>query len=619
MKLIKFFLSLLITVGLLFFLNSSHKIASLPTNIPPLGKLMNPFSGFWQNAEKTETPQNQILNFSNLQDEVSVVYDERKVPHIFAKNEEDLSFAHGYVMAQDRLWQMDFLTRFAGGRLAEVLGEGLVANDRLQRRRGMVWAAERTVEKWKLHPKEYKKLEAFTKGVNAYTATLSPKDYPIEYKILSYAPEDWTPRKTALVIKYMSQNLASREQDLESTNALKLYGQEIFDFLYPEWNPKQDPIIPKNTNYDWDTALKAPDKTPTLSEVIGFLNHKPLTKPAEHLGSNNWAVSGERTKNGHPLLSSDPHLMLTLPSIWYESQLHTPEFNTYGVCIPGVPGVIIGFNEHIAWGQTNVGHDVLDWYQIKWADDQKQKYYLDGQEKSVDYVYETIKVNGRSIPIIDTVKYTHWGPIVYEHDTLPKQDLAMHWVAHDPGNGQELSFISDLNKAKNYEDYSNALVKYETPAQNFVFAARDGDIAIKANGKLPLKKDQQGRFVQAGDKSANAWAGWIPKNQIPQTKNPARGYVSSANQHSTDPTYPYYYNGGFGDYRGRVANRFLDSLKNSTVQNMMAMQNSNYSIFAEELTPLLLNHLDRSQLTADKKTLVKTLENWSYNFDKVAG
>ncbi len=615
MKWIKFLLSLLLTIGLVYFLDNSHKIASLPTEIPPLGKLFNPFSGFWQNGESTTPSKNQVLNFPTLKEEVTVVYDERMVPHIFAQNEEDLSFAHGYIMAEHRLWQMDFLTRFAGGRLAEVLGKGLLANDRLQRRRGMIWAAEKTVEAWKTHPAEYASLTAFTKGVNAYVATLSPADYPIEFKILNYKPENWEPIKSALVIKYMAQNLAGRETDLEATNALKLYGKETFDFLYPEWNPKQDPIIPKGTEYEWESVLEATEQTPTLSEVMDFLKHEPYTKPAEHLGSNNWAVAGERTKNGHPILSSDPHLQLTLPSIWFESQLHTPSMNAYGVCIPGFPGVVIGFNEDIAWGQTNVGQDVLDWYRIKWADEEKTTYWLDNKKQEVEYVYETIKIKGRT-PLIDTVKYTFWGPIVYEADSLPRHDLAMHWVAHDPGNGQEAASILELNKAKNYDDYSSALVKYETPAQNFVFAARDGDIALKVNGKLPVKKDQQGRFVQEGDQTENAWQGWIPKTQVPQIKNPERGYVSSANQHSTDPSYPYYYNGGFGDYRGRVANRFLDSLNISTVEDMMAMQNSNYSIFAEELLPLLLTHLNTDNLSDEQQSLVNTLKEWDYHFDK---
>lgn len=616
MKWISFLLSLLLTIGTVYFLNSSHKISSLPNEIPPLGKLFNPFTGFWQNAETSALAENQLLDFPTLKEEVNIVYDDRMVPHIFAQNDADLAFAHGYVMAQHRLWQMDFLSRFAGGRLAEVLGKKLLANDQLQRRRGMVWAAQKTVDAWKKHPEEYKNLKAFTTGVNAYTASLSPANYPIEFKILNYEPENWTPVKSALVIKYMAQNLASRETDLEATNALKLYGQKTFDFLYPEWNPKQDPIIPKGTKYEWETELETSQKTPTLSEVMDFLKHQPYPKPAEHLGSNNWAVSGAKTKNGHPILSSDPHLQLTLPSIWFESQLHTPEMNAYGVCIPGFPGVVIGFNEDIAWGQTNVGQDVLDWYRIKWADQEKTTYWLDGKKQPVKYVYERIGIRWNQQPLIDTVKYTYWGPIVYEADSLPKHDLAMQWVAHDPGNGQEAATILELNKAKNYEDYSKALMKYEVPAQNFVFAARDGDIALKVNGKFPVKKDQQGRFVQEGDQTANDWKGWIPMTQVPQIKNPERNYVSSANQHSTDPSYPYYYNGGFADYRGRVANRFLDSLQQTTIKDMMAMQNSNYSIFAEELLPLLLNYLDIASLTTEQQALVNRLKNWNYHFDK---
>ena len=616
MRTLKFILSLLFSLGLLFFLNSSHKIDGLPLEVPPLGQLMNPFTGIWQNAEKVGTANNQTLHFPELNGKVTVAYDERMVPHIFAENEVDLAFVQGYVMAQNRLWQMDFLSRFAGGRLGEVLGKRLLPTDQLQRRRGMLWSAKKTVQAWQNNEEDFKALDAFSKGVNAYVQTLSPATYPIEFKILSYEPELWTPLKTALVIKYMALNLASRESDLESTNALAFFGEETFQFLYPEWNPKQDPIIPKGTKFEWEIAQQKDTLDFSTSEAIGFLEHTPYTKPSEFLGSNNWAVAAKKTKNGHPILSSDPHLQLTLPSIWFEAQLHTPEMNAYGVCLPGVPGVIIGFNENIAWGQTNVGHDVVDWYRIKWVDDSKTTYWLDGQQKKVDYVYESYTVKGKKEVLVDTVKYTHWGPIVYENDTLPKHDLAMHWVAHNPGNGEELQFITDLDKADNYTDYSNALTKYETPAQNFVFAARDGDIAIKVNGKLPLKKNQQGRFVQEGDESANGWAGWIPKSQVPQIKNPDRGFVSSANQHSTDTSYPYYYNGGFGDYRGRIANRYLAAMDNITVEDMMKMQNSNLSIFAEELTPLLLANLNTANLTDAQKELVKTLEDWDYHFEK---
>ena len=616
MRLLKFILSLLFSLGLLYFLNSSHKMDGLPLDIPPLGKLMNPFTGIWQNAEKVTDFSNQTLHLSELSDKVTVAYDERMVPHIFAQNEVDLAYIQGYVMAQHRLWQMDFLSRFAGGRLSEVLGERLLSTDQLQRRRGMLWAAKKTVTAWQKNEKDFKALQAYSDGVNAFMKTLSLATYPIEFKILNYEPETWTPLKTALVIKYMSLNLASRENDLESTNALSFFGEETFQFLYPEWNPKQDPIIPKGTKFEWEAAFQS-DTTPiSMTKPIGFLEHTPYTKADEFLGSNNWAVAGSKTKNGHTILSSDPHLQLTLPSIWYEAQLYTPEMNAYGVCLPGVPGVIIGFNENIAWGQTNVGHDVVDWYRIKWVDDTKATYWLDGQKKNLEYVYESYTVKGKREVLIDTVKYTHWGPIVYENDTLPKHDLAMQWVAHEEGNGEEIQFITELDKATNYEDYSNALMKYETPAQNFVFAARDGDIAIKVNGKLPLKYDQQGRFVQEGDKRANGWAGWIPKTQVPQIKNPERGYVSSANQHSTDPSYPYYYNAGFGDYRGRIANRYLDTMENITVKDMMQMQNSNLSIFAEELTPLLLANLDRTNLTDAQKKLVKTLESWEYYFEK---
>lgn len=614
MKFIKFFLSLIITVALAWHCHTGFQHDSLPSPIPPLGKLLNPFNGFWQNAESEITLNNELLDFPELKESVKVVYDERMVPHIFAKNLNDAVFVQGYVTAQHRLWQMDFGARFGSGRLSEVLGNRTLELDKTQRRRGILRAAENAVESWKQNPENYAMIEAYVAGVNSYIKSLKVKDYPIEFKLMDYHPEPWSPIKCAIISKNMALNLCARENDLESTNALTIFGRQTFDFLFPEYNPKQSPIIPAGTPFEFDSIKTQSSEAP--KEMIGLLHHKTLEKADKTYGSNNWAVSGSKTASGNPILCSDPHLRLTLPSVWYEIQIQIPGANAYGVSLPGLSGVIIGFNEHIAWGQTNVGHDVMDWYKIKWADEKKKAYLVDGIEKEVEQRVHKFKVKGTEGWVFDTVKSTIWGPIVYESAAHPKQDLAMRWIALDPSDPQELSVFKNLNKAKNYNDYLQALQGYDSPAQNYAFASTTGDVAITVGGKFPLKRKEQGRFVQDGSRSENAWQNWIPKTHVPKVKNPTRGFIASANQHSTDPTYPYYYNSSsFDDYRGRHLVNRLNEMDSIGFEDMMALQNDNYSLFGKEATELFLQTIDSSSLNTTQKQALKKLQNWNYEFN----
>ena len=610
MRYFTFTISLLITIGLIYILNTPQSINN--ENIPPLGKVINPFTGFWQNAETSDKQYNTPVKTLNTIGKGKVIYDDRLVPHVFAPTKKDAIFIQGFITAQHRLWQMDISIRATNGTLAEILGKRLLQRDRLQRRKGFTTASENALKSWKNHPEDFELLTAYTAGVNAFIESLSAADYPVEYKLMNFKPEPWTNLKSAVLIKSMAQTLCAKEYDIESTNALNIFGRETFDFLFPEYNPKQSPVIPDNVKWEFDT-LKIKQKSPVM---IGQINHRAFPKPSSFAGSNNWAVSGSKTASGNPILCNDPHLNLTLPSIWFEIQLHCPEFNAYGVSLPGFPGIVIGFNENISWGMTNVSHDVLDWYQIKWANDDRTKYIIDDQVKNIQFKYEKIEILGEDT-FVDTVRYTEWGPIVHESPSHPNQDMAMRWIAHD-GGSNELKVLQNLAKAKNYDDYINGIPDFHAPAQNIVFASQEGDIAIKIQGKLPLKEKEQGRFVQDGSNSSNAWQGFIPTNQNPQIKNPERGFVSSANQHSTSPDYPYYYNGSFEDYRGRVLNRKLDSLQNIKVEDLMNLQSSNYSIKAEEALPIMLRHLDLSKIDEAQKVYVEILKKWDYNYDPKA-
>ncbi|MEZ4952518.1 MAG: penicillin acylase family protein [Saprospiraceae bacterium] len=616
MKYIKFILSLLLTLGLVYFLSNPFTIkGEEEKTLPPLGSFFSPFTGFWQNAESSVNAVFQSFEIPEMKGKVTVHFDERMVPHIFAENMEDAVFAQGYIEAGMRLWQMDLLTRVGSGRLAEVMGENLLATDQLMRRRGMLYAAQNSEKAWRKSPETMRILSAYERGINKWVDELQPKDYPIEFKLLNYKPERWSILKTALIRQYMNLTLNLRESDVEATNALQVFGEENFKKLFPEKNPKQTPIIPPGTKWDFE-PIKI-EKKKANEDAIGLIPNHLEKVSSELVGSNNWAVAGSKTLSGKPILCNDPHLQLSLPSIWFEVQINVPESNVYGVSIPGLPGVIIGFNENIAWGVTNVGTDVADWYKIEWTDQEKTTYSLDGQIKKADLVVETYKIKGAENPVFDTVKWTYWGPVVYDSKESGWKDLALRWISHDEPLPDDISTFTGLDMGKNYDDYRNALKRYAFPAQNFVFASNEGDIAITVNGRFPLKYQGQGPFVQNGNSTENEWPGFIPMEQVPTVKNPPQAYVASANQRSTDDTYPYYYNSaGFDDYRGRVLNDALSQMDSIKAEDMMDLQLFDYSIHAAEALPLMIDNLDEKLLSDREMMILGKMKKWGFSFDK---
>lgn len=617
MRQIRFFLALALTTGLTI-LASLHQPVGSP--LPALGHFLSPFTGFWQSADPADKFQDEEWSFPQLSATNEVVIDERGVPHIFAANNSDAAFIQGYLHARDRLWQMDISVRATIGRLSEVMGERTLERDRLQRRKGLLWGAENVLKKWMSAPEEAAMINAYCEGANAYISSLRPASYPIEFKLLGYAPEPWTPLHMAAFYKSMSEALCSRHYDIPATNTRALLGDSLFQVLYPGRNPRQSPIIPEAVEWQFDPIPLQP-VTSGDSMLSSGAPRTPFEQPSPFIGSNNWAVSAGKTANGAPILCNDPHLQLRLPAVWYEVQMQTPDYNAYGVSFPGVPGIIIGFNQNIAWGVTNAGHDVLDWYRINWANAEKTAYLIDGQEYPVREVVEVIQVKGQEQPLRDTVRYTIWGPVTYDDPDHPNHDMAMRWLAHDepaPKPFYALGTFTRLMGGQGLEDYQQALRGWESPAQNFVFASKENDIAITVNGKLPLKEDQQGRFVQDGSRSVSGWKGFIPFEHLPRVTNPERGFVSSANQRSTAADYPYYYNGNFDDYRGRYINRRLEEMDNITVEDMKALQLDSRSLKPEDALPVLLRMLDSTTSEQRTNERVAALRNWDFNFTRDA-
>ncbi|HUR11319.1 MAG TPA: penicillin acylase family protein, partial [Flavitalea sp.] len=591
--------------------------------VPPLGKFLSPQHGFWQNAEDVDRIPVIELGNQQLSDKVTVYLDNRLVPHVFAQHENDAFFVQGYLHAKFRLWQMEFQTHAAAGRLSEILGAGekgaILNYDRNMRRMGMVYAAERSLMKMESDPVTKNILDSYTAGINSYLSQLKKSELPFEYKLLNYEPEKWTNLKIALFLKYMSYELTADENDIEYTNARGVFSKSDFDKLYPITQDSLDPIVPKGTIFLPPAARPVP---PSTADSL-YYNYQGLvniheTEPDKDNGSNNWAVNGTKTRSGKPILCNDPHLGLNLPSLWYEIQITTPEFNVYGASFPGAPSVIIGFNDSCAWGVTNGMRDVKDYYEIKFRDDGSKKYLFNGNWEDAEIRLEEYKVKGAPV-FRDTVAYTVFGPVMYDQSyngsnrAPASKNLAVRWSAHDPSN--ELRTFYLLNHAKNYQDYLDAIKTFVCPSQNFIFASKSNEIAIWQQGLFPAKWERQGDFVMPGVDSSYQWQAEIPQQENPHLVNPTRGFVSSANQLPADTTYPYYLGGHHDLFRGYLINRYLRSMTQITPADMQKLQTENFNPLAEMALPVLLRSIDISQLTDTEKQYFEKVRNWNLRND----
>lgn len=586
MRALKTILSLILLAGWLTAL-------SLPIGkLPPLGNFLSPGSGFWANATFKDKPEEDFKpwNADNVLKRATILFDDRLVPHIKAENDYDLYYAQGYVQAYYRLWQMDMQTRAAAGRISEIVGATALNFDRNQRRKGMVWAAEKSLKTMEANPVTKEMLTAYTAGVNAFIHSLTYKHYPLEYKLMNFSPEDWTPLKCALLMKFMADDLTGHSDDIAMSYVRQALSEDEFNFLYPDKLKISNPVIPRSTIFPKAT-LAVPDVSGrNLFAKMPMPDNNTATIIRQNesgIGSNNWALTGKKTDSGYPILCNDPHLGLNLPSIWYEVQLTAPGINCYGVSIPGAPGIVIGFNDSISWGMTNNYRDVKDYYALK-TDEKEQSYWFDGQEKPFTERIEKIFINGQKQPFIDTVRYSVQGPVEYDKNfpdpSKSGQTLAMTWMAHRGSN--ELVAIYLLNRATDYKKYVTAIRHFECPAQNFIYSDVAGNIAIWGQGQFINKWHGQGKFVMRGDTSATLWKKDIPTKENPHVLNPSQQYLESANQQVTDDTYPYYYNGDFTEFRSWEITRVLNEDKKFSVDDMMKLQNNNRSLVAEQIFPV---------------------------------
>ena len=578
--------------------------------LPALGSFFHPKTGFWQSAKLAQNEPVNTTEYFFFKDSVIVIWDSLRIPHIQAKNEDDLYATQGFIAARDRMWQMELQTHFAAGRVSEIVGKRAIDLDRKNRRIGLAWAAKNAHDKLKeSSPEVYASLLAYATGVNKYIKETPKANLPIEYKLLNYTPETWTPLKSCLLIKYMANDLCGYDDD----DIFTQYQQELGDSLFAELFPDQFPedtvaIIPFPNCSDQNPLVQAQREQintqiveSQVKQVSTSKFYNRFSKIDPDNGSNNWALAPSKTDGKSTLLSNDPHLGLNLPSLWYTVQLQTPNLNCYGVSLPGLPFIVIGHNEQIAWGLTNAGRDVRDWYQIQNIN--AKTYQGPNGEMPFRNQVEVFNTKEGDV-IIDTVKYTHLGPVVYDQhfNTEPTRlNQAMYWTAHQ--SETELIAFYDIIRAKNYTQFTQAASMFNAPGQNFLFIDRKGNIGLNQQGQFMDRTDGSGKFIQEM-KSYSPYS-FIPKSRNPEAFNPEIGFLSSANQHPLRTESEYAAHGNFEHYRNRRIHSVLNEAENWDVQNMIQLQNDNYTLLAEEILPTILSFIEQSEF---KEILTK----WNY-------
>ena len=569
-------------------------------------------------AGETASQQNAI-QIQGIKARITICRDERGIPYVEAQNDEDLYFGQGYATAADRLWQMDLYRRTARGELAEVLGAGpnnaALDQDKLHRTYGFSQVAE--AELANASPRARTVLEAYARGVNAYAASLDPKSMPPEFQILSYSFRPWTPADTFVVIKMFFEALSDTWRLDLMRQALSAVPAEKRAELLPEISPLDVLVVGKDTKAKATSARVQPYTLST--ETLAKLAHNQAIAAAalNRIGfdtdalaaSNNWVVNGNRTVSGKPLLSNDPHLRPTAPSIWHMVHLSAPGVRVAGVGTPGIPGVILGHNERVAWGFTNVGPDVQDLYLEKFDPSNPKRYQTPSGWQDAVIRREEIKVRkgfgGSETDVVThEVTVTRHGPIIFEGDG---KRYALRWTALDPAkNNAESSFI--LNRARNWKEFNEALESFTAPTQNIVYADVDGHIGYHAAGVVPIRKSGDGSVPYDGSTDGGEWTSYIPISKLPMLYDPPSGMIVTANQRIVGTDYPYFLTHSWAQpYRARRIFELLNEKAKLSADDYRRILGDVYSIagvsFTREAVKLL-----RPKLTPADEKLRATLD-----------
>jgi penicillin amidase len=621
--------------------------------------------GFWT-VTRSFPQTTGTLAIPGLQSKVEVRRDDAGIPQISASSAHDLFLAEGYVHAQDRFWEMDFRRHVTSGRLSELFGKSQLGTDEFIRTLGWRRVAEQEVKQMDATSLSYYK--AYADGVNAYLSDHKGADISLEYAVLGlqtagYTPEKWTPADSVAWLKAMAWDLRSNlEDELDRALLATTLSPDQIAQLHPAYPyashptitdaggghadrvaPAASPALDRDSSSSSDADARQQDATAQDAATgdVAVLASRVQASAAEvpallginsdDIGSNSWVVAGSHTATGKPLLSNDPHLGPAAPSIWYQVGLHCTKvtaacpFDVAGFSFSGLPGVVIGHNDHIAWGFTNLGPDVTDLYLEKLSG---AGYEYDGQVLPFATRKETIKVAGGR-PVTITVRSTLHGPLVSggDYDRIVKSHaksagdipggkyaLSLQWTALAPGTTAESIFT--LDRATDWQGFRDAARQFDVPAQNLIYADTEGNIGYQAPGVIPIRKQGDGSAITPGWSSAYGWSGYVPFDQLPSVHNPASGFIVTANNAAVGPAFPVNltkdWDAGYrADRITHDLEKLISSGKKVTSRDMSTIDADTFDANAAALVPVLEN----TPLDDGTRTAVKLLSRWNYRDD----
>lgn len=597
---------------------------------PALGPFLDPASGVWGLARTANLPPAFAARIGGLTAPVEVVYDERGVPHVFAATEEDAWRAQGYLVARDRLFQMELTARAASGTLSELVGARAVETDRAARRRGLAWSAERLFQSADAGSLLSRAASAYAEGVNTWIDGMRPAELPLEYRLLGARPRKWQPLHTYHFFNQMALTLAYEDETFLRLRARSLIGAAATEALFPVNSPIQEPIQPNGLSaprYDFVRPLPGPGAPDTMA-ALAVAEREALDRAlgltprprgdGDAIGSNNWAVAPARSAAGHALLAGDPHLELTIPSIWYEIHLQVAGgLDVAGVAFPGAPGVIIGFNRNVAWSFTNTGADVRDHYE-ETVDDSTAPatYRLDGAWTPVERRVEFLRGRGGELLGTDTLYFTHRGPMVKDGARW----LSVRWTPFEARGGED---FLQLDRAGSVAEWLDLWKGFVAPAQNGIAADRAGTIAIRSTGRYPIRPgDGRGDTVRSGGTAGSDWRGDVPLVEYPFALAPSQGFLASANQQPVDPraNRRYFGSNWISPWRAMRINQLLRSDGAVTPEAMRRYQTDPGSPRADAFVPAFLSAaaaLDRAGRSDDSlRRAALLLSEWDRRYTR---
>jgi len=534
------------------------------------------------------------FKLAGLSAPVEIQRDRYGIPHIRAQTLEDAVFGLGFAHAQDRLWQMEMNRRIAAGRVAEVLGPGALETDRFLRTLGVRRAAEANLRQ--IDPETRRLLDAYAAGVNAFLAT--DPVLPLEFWLTGARPGPWTPVDSAAWIKMMAWDLGGnwRNELLRMRLAKTLPLARIHEFVSPY--PGETPPEIADLKNLYGTLERG--HVQLAEDAARLLAAAPGAAP-DGVGSNNWVVAGARSATGKPLLANDPHLGLTAPPVWYFAHLSAPGVNVIGATLPGVPAIVLGRNDRIAWGFTNTGPDVQDLYIEKL--DGAGNYLAPEGPRPFTQIEETIKVKGAPDEKL-RIRISRHGPVISDVSRLAQEEaprgyvLAFAWSALAEDD-RTLQAAHKFARARDWSEFLAAARDFHVPQQNMVYADVDGNIGYVAAGRVPLRKpenDLKGFAPAPGWDARYDWAGWIPFEQLPQSYNPAGGRIWTANEKITPADYPYFVSAEWQPpYRANRIAEMLEAAPSHSVASFARMQSDVMSLAMRESLPRLLETRPRSE------------------------